>query len=169
MSQNLVPLPRGLHPSVPSTSSRSSRPHIHPSNCRPSLLVVIPLSHCISLILPSEPIKHHRRWPRCRGKAISASTRCVGTRRSKAKRTKEQALTHAQVWADNLEAEFAALRAAIDQYPYISMVSYFFEVSAYTFYRTQSFPALSRGRSGSSRLGPTTTTRRCGVMSTCSR
>ena len=27
-----------------------------------------------------------------------------------------------QVWADNLETEFAAMRAAIDQYPYVSMV-----------------------------------------------
>lgn len=27
-----------------------------------------------------------------------------------------------EVWADNLEAEFAALRAAVDQYPFISMV-----------------------------------------------
>lgn len=28
-----------------------------------------------------------------------------------------------QVWADNLETEFAALRLAIEQYPYVSMVS----------------------------------------------
>lgn len=33
------------------------------------------------------------------------------------------ARTDPQVWADNLESEFAALRAAIDQYPYVSMVS----------------------------------------------
>nr|ADE10053.1 CAF1 superfamily protein [Tremella fuciformis] len=26
-----------------------------------------------------------------------------------------------EVWADNLETEFAAMRAAIDQYPYVSM------------------------------------------------
>jgi CCR4-NOT transcription complex subunit 7/8 len=28
-----------------------------------------------------------------------------------------------KVWAENLEAEFAALRQAIEQYPYVSMVS----------------------------------------------
>lgn len=28
-----------------------------------------------------------------------------------------------QVWGDNLEAEFASLRIAIEQYPYVSMVS----------------------------------------------
>lgn len=28
-----------------------------------------------------------------------------------------------QVWADNLESEFAALRNAVEQYPFISMVS----------------------------------------------
>lgn len=28
------------------------------------------------------------------------------------------------MWADNLETEFAALRAAVDKYPFISMVSY---------------------------------------------
>ncbi len=27
-----------------------------------------------------------------------------------------------QVWADNLESEFAALRQAVDQYPFVSMV-----------------------------------------------
>lgn len=27
-----------------------------------------------------------------------------------------------KVWADNLETEFAALRAAVDKYPFISMV-----------------------------------------------
>lgn len=33
-----------------------------------------------------------------------------------------QSLTTQQIWADNLESEFAALRQAVERYPYISMV-----------------------------------------------